>query len=875
MSRRDALALLPLAESIADGTPIDWAAAEAGANGRDLALIRQLRVLSDLAGLHRSLPAADDETPVPGSTRRTLAAPAIGSWAHLALIERLGGGTFGDVYRAWDRHLEREVALKLLRADEAFDDLHASRIAREGRLLARVRHANVIAVHGVDAHDGRVGLWMELVRGVTLEQQIAAHGALSAREAAAVGIDLCRALAAIHAAGLIHRDVKAQNVMREDGGRIVLMDLGTGREVDAAGDAASPDLAGTPLYLAPEIFSGAPASERTDLYSLGVLLYRLVTGAFPVRATTIKELQAAHKHGRNVRLRDARADLPTGFVRVIDRAIAADPGQRYATAGAFEADLVQALGDSASATIVVHERERHEATWRMPRRRTAAMIAALAAAAIAVAAIGWPTWSNRWSPAVASRQIRSIAVLPFVNLTGDPGNEYLADGLTDELIGALGEMGGVNVISRTSAMRFKGAATTAPEIARKLRVDAILESSMRLVPGESGGGAVGGRVRINARLIYAGTDTQLWDRTFEAVASDLIGLQVRMAKAVAEALPLRVAPIQKAATARTVSEDSEAQDAYLQGRYLLQNSPSRANLAKARTYLERAVKIDPTYARAFAALARCYTFLDVYGMLSHRDAASLVASAATTAVRIDASLPEAQNEFAEFSLLYRWDWPAAERAYRDATTLNPSYSFARSEYARFLAADNRLDEAMQQARLALEADPLSAEAAGVVSLTLYYQRKYDEAASQRLKAIELNPDSATHHLMLGRVYAAERQFDRAIQQLQEANRLSGDAPYIQAELARTYAAAGRRDDARNLIGSLLRSSPADGARLGAQYPAYVYAALGDHDRAFQWLDRALDDREPNVLWAAVDPRLDDLRRDPRFEAVIRRIARGR
>ena len=288
MTARDASALLELAESIADGAQVDWDAAEAGASLDDQAVIRQLRVLSSLAGLHRSLAA--DLADAASSARRHAAWPAIGSWAHLRLIERLGGGTFGDVYRAWDEHLEREVALKLLRAETPGEDLQTSRIANEGRLLARIRHANVVCVHGVAVHDERVGLWMELVRGATLEQQLVAQGPFSAREATLVGIDLCGALAAIHAAGLIHRDVKAQNVMREEGGRIMLMDLGTGREADGRGLRENPELAGTPLYLAPEIFLGAPASARTDLYSLGVLLYHLVTGAFPVRATTIDQL---------------------------------------------------------------------------------------------------------------------------------------------------------------------------------------------------------------------------------------------------------------------------------------------------------------------------------------------------------------------------------------------------------------------------------------------------------------------------------------------------------------------------------------------------------------------------------------------------------
>ena len=369
MTTPDAAKLLSLAESVADGSAINWDAAEAAAGADERAVVRQLRILANLATLHRSLPSmAEDLPPASAVDRSSNPAPAIGSWAHLALVERLGGGTFGEVYRAWDGHLEREVALKLLRVDESTDDLQTSRVAREGRLLARVRHPNVITVYGVAVHEGRVGLWMELIRGTTLEQLLLKRGPFSAREAALVGIDLCRALAAIHAAGLIHRDVKAQNVMREAGGRIVLMDLGTGREI---GPRALPDLAGTPLYLAPEIFQGAPASEKTDLYSLGVLLYHLVTGSFPVRATTIEELTQAHAAGASVRLRDVRADLPTAFVRVVDRIIAKDPDERYASAGALEADLAQALDDGAVPAVIdapaPPTQPRRVAIWRTIR----------------------------------------------------------------------------------------------------------------------------------------------------------------------------------------------------------------------------------------------------------------------------------------------------------------------------------------------------------------------------------------------------------------------------------------------------------------------------------------------------------------------------
>ena len=872
MAMSDPAPLMPLAESIADGNPIDWPAVERGATADEQGIIRQLRILANLAVLHRSLPAANPAETMPAIAPRTHASPAIGNWAHLALVERLGSGTFGVVYRAWDRRLEREVALKLLHVGQSLDvddDPQSSRIAREGRLLARVRHPNVITVHGVEVYEGRVGLCMELVRGTTLEALLRKRGAFSAKEASLIGIDLCRALAAIHAAGLIHRDVKAQNVIREDGGRIVLMDLGTGREIDPDRRDGLPDLAGTPLYLAPEIFDGALASEKTDLYSLGVLLYHIVTGAFPVQGTTIDELRERQAAGRGMRLRDARADLPTAFVRVVDRAIATDPARRYASAGAFEADLVQALEVTTPGAPAVEPVAVPAETLPTMWRRLA-IPAAVVTAALVIAVLAWRGFRGGSVPPLAPGAIRSIAVLPLTNLSGDPSQEYLADGMTDELIGTLGRLGNVSVISRTSVMQFKNSKKSLSEIAKALNVDAVLEASLQVVPATDRDDRSGPRrVRINARLIYAGTDTQLWDRTFEQVVSDALALQSEVAAAVAEGIGLRLTAPQR--SVQRAREHPQAQEAYLQGRYLLLNNASRDNFIRAREYLERSVQIDPEYAPAYASLARCYTFLDLYSVLSRREAARLADRAAATAAGLDDSLPEAHNQLASVAFNYRWDWTRAERAYRRAIELNPSYSFARFDYARFLMADNRLDEALAQARRARENDPLSAEAIGIVGLGLYYARRYDEAIAEYIAEIRMEPNSAQHHLSLGRAYAAKGQYDLAIAELQSAVTMSGQAPFIVAELARTYAAAGATRQAQDLLVSLTNAETAQGPHLPAQYHSYVWAALGQPDRAFEWLDRAVSDREFNLLWARVDPRFDSLRQDPRFAVFLRKL----
>ncbi len=860
MNAPNGAALLPLAESIADGALVDWDAVEAAASQHNQAVIRQLRVLSSLAGLHRSLPSEPGAAPAALLAQRAGAAPAIGNWAHLTLIERLGGGTFGEVYRAWDRHLEREVALKLLRADESIDDLRASRIAMEGRLLARVRHANVITVHGVDAHDGRVGLWMELVRGVTLEQQVAARGALSAREAAAVGIDLCRALAAIHAAGLIHRDVKAQNVMREDGGRIVLMDLGTGREVQPSGGRAVPDLAGTPLYLAPEIFSGAPASERTDLYSLGVLLYHLVTGAFPVRATTIEDLREGHAKGAGVRLRDARADLPTAFVRVVDRAIAADPSRRYESAGALEADLVQALDAATTPAAPVGAGTEPRVPWlTWPR---AGILVTTLAAMLALAAVGWPTLRGRRAPAATPAAIHSIAVLPLANLSGDPQQEYFADGMTDQLIGSLGHLGGVTVISRTSAMQFKGSTKPLSQIARELHVDAVLEGSVLMLPGQRAGDTDGTkRVRITARLIYAGSETQLWDRTFETVVADVFGLQNDVARAVADGIHVRLTPT---AAGRT-GQDFEAFDLYLKGRYNW-NMRTKDGLNESVRLFQQALARDPRSAAAYAGLADAYTMLATYGWLPYADGIARARQAALKALDLDDTLAEAH---ASLGLVHdnRLEWDAADASYKRALDLNPGYAPAHHWYASHLAQRGYFEDAVAEIRKATVLDPLSAAVQGELGIILFLSRRFDEAIVQSEKTLQMNATLVRPNALMAEAYAQQHNFNLAFAAADRAAALDPAGAELLTYRARILALAGRREEALRIateVGERFRTV----RDVHAVDIAAIYASLPDNDRAFEWLERARQARDPWIPYVKVDPWFDKLRTDRRFDSLL-------
>jgi TolB-like protein/tRNA A-37 threonylcarbamoyl transferase component Bud32/Tfp pilus assembly protein PilF len=852
MSRFDAPALLPLAESIADGAPVDWDAVEAGATSGDLVVIRQLRVLSNLATLHRSLPTPSSEAAGATPGRHALAAPAIGSWAHLALIERIGGGTFADVYRAWDPHLEREVALKLLRADERIDDLHASRIAREGRLLARVRHANVITVHGVDAHHERVGLWMELVRGVTLEQQIAERGPLSAREAAAVGVDLCRALAAVHAAGLIHRDVKAQNVMREDGGRIVLMDLGTGREIETAVPRTVPDLAGTPLYLAPEIFGGGAATEGTDLYSLGVLLYHLVTGSFPVRATSIEELEDGHRRRRGVRLRDARADLPTSFVRVVDRAISSDPGRRYTSAGAFEAALVETLDDSEGRAGVLFRRATR--LLRSPRRIWPAVaLAAGAVAVVALIAILWTPFGRAPAP------IRSIAVLPLANLSGDAAQDYFADGMTELLIDDLARIRALRVISRTSAMQYKGSNKSLKEIARALNVDAVLEGSVQRVAD---------RVRISADLVQVSSDRHVWVERYERDVRDMLALQSEVARAIAGAVQIQLTPQEQAGFALAASAPQvnlAAQDAYLQGRYYW-NKRTSEGLQQALEYFREAARLDPAFAPAYAGQADSYNLLP--GHMAPSVAYPQAKAAATRALALNPNLAEAHASLAFATFVFDRNWAETEKEFQRALELNPGYATAHQWYAEYLVVRGRLEEGFAQFEQASALDPLSPAILAGAGSTLAFAGRYDDAMTQLRASLDLDPNGPGAYYYLAVCYELKGMLAEAAVETRHGLDLAPRSEFLLSEQGRLAALSGRRADALKVAADL------SGMSSGGSVPvtvAYVYAALGDKNRAFAALNRARIERSPSLLYLKIDPLLASLRDDARFSDLVRQV----
>lgn len=871
--------ILAVVGAVADGLPVDWTTVDSTPlNSEERSLIAELKVLEGLHRLHRSgdpsaLPAVADEADtmssaaghdvVPRSvaeqTQVTTEAEAMPqTWGALELRGLLGVGGFGVVYRAWDQRLASEVALKVLTRETSA----GAAVIQEARLLARVRHPNIVSIYGADRWNGQIGLWMELVRGRTLKQLVQQRGAFGAREAALVGLDLTRALAAVHGAGLVHRDVKPHNVMRDDSGRIVLMDFGAGIELDELTEGPQRKYVGTPLYMAPELFERQRPSPQTDIYSLGILLYHLVTCAYPLDGSSPTEVRLKHQSSDRRRLRDVRPDLPTEFVRIVERAIDPDAAKRYASAGELESDLAQ--------FVVQDERTpapRAEAATAPPRRWsrraliTGALIVTLAAAGLATLAVR--SWRGAPSaiPAPSAAALHSLVVLPLRNVSGDPAQDYFVDGMTDLLTADLSGVSALRVIANSSASSYRNTKKAVSDVGRELRVDGVVEGSVA---------RSGDRVRVTLQVVQAGTNLSLWGASFERQASDAFQLQADIARALIAELRTVLTSGERQRLAQTYVARPDAQDLYLRGRYAM-HTYNRDQLKAARAFFERAVQIDPNYALAWSSLSLCYTLLQEWGVLSPAESRRLGVAAARTALERDPSMFEAHATMAEVLFKFEWNWVEADRHYRQALDANPSFSLGRWQYARFLSAAGRLDEAVAEARRAEEADPLSTDVKGTVAMMLFYQRQYGEAMAKADEALALDPSQQGPHVARARALAGLERFDQAIREMQEGIRLSGGQPGQLADLGRFYALTGRRAEAETILAQLSRPQGSQGEFITGQDAAYVQLALGRRDQALAGLEQAVDQHSERILWLRVDPKVDALRGEPRFERLIQRI----
>lgn len=891
------LRLVDLAASVADGTAdIDWDAVEASLqDDEERQLLRDLKLLAGISDVHRSIDTAPRPTrklppskvvgritpasgDLPTIEERVLPQPTRGAteyWGHLALLEQIGEGSFGFVYRAHDTRLDRDVALKLLRPGRAADEL-AAKILHEGRILARVRHRNVVTVFGAEERDGRVGLWMEYVRGRTLEQLLRSQGTFGAREAALIGQELCRALAAVHKAGLVHRDVKAQNVMREEGGRLVLMDFGAGQVLQGAGASTGGRLTGTPLYLAPELLAGADATVHSDIYSVGVLLFHLVTAQYPVNAASLDQLREAHAAGRRLRLHDARPDLADDFVRVVERALSPDPRRRFASAGAMQEALARSLG--LDSTIALERKsapvarpaapERPAARPGRPRSSTArrwSIVAAVGfvcgAALVAALASLWP--GTTWTPVArhAATVAPVVAVRPLVTDDSDP----LTVALASDIGQMLGTSADLRVTSPEAVEALNRPGERSATMMGALQADALVE--VLPVARRPDG------LYANTRVLVAGGVAA----SLPAVgpARDLPSLTEDVVAILAPRLRVDMRSFRPLAErSRMAATSPDVMQHFMRGSALLARGSNEV-LADAADELHAAMTLDPSFAPATARWAQALLRRYRAGQLTADDTFDTVRTAVSHALAIDPGNSDAFAVSGDLRAEADRDWARAEDDFHAALARNPSNEYARTRYAMLLSGRGRTTEALDQLTEARRLAPLSSTLQGYYGMTLHYAGRDAEALRvfEQLHRIDRGWGGAL--VGLCRVHTAVGNFAAALDACRAVSeRGTEQLAFVEAQLVTIEAGQGRRDAAVRRAERLAQEAhAADAGRQAdlAFFTAVAYAGLGDHDQAFSWLDRALAGRSSRLLYLRNDPRFTNLRGDPRFAALVSRV----
>jgi tetratricopeptide (TPR) repeat protein len=872
--------LVNLAASIADGDAVDWDALEAAAeNDHRRQVLRELRLIAGMAALHRTHAEEDQASPAAADAdagalpAKSPSAP-IGTWGPFSLLEKVGEGAFGEVFRARDA-LQRDVALKLLRPGRGTTAQVSGRILHEGRIMARVRHTNVVSVYGAEEHNGRVGLSMEFVRGRTLEALLESHGTLSAREAALIGRELCRALAATHAAGLVHRDVKARNVMREEGGRVVLMDFGAGQVSDPDRDSSGRGVTGTPLYLAPELLQSGDATIRSDIYSLGVLLFHLVTRSYPVQARNLDELRLAHARGDRRRLNDLRPELPDDFVRVLERAIDPDPQRRFPSAGSMQDALSSTLASDPWSDQRVERRQTaparaatlHAAAPAGLGRRGTIVASAVVLGAVAAAAIAGFVWLRPRTgahPSTGESGARGAATAiarPLrIAIRATGGNDdTLSANMAEQLEHDLSASPNVRVIASAAVEALRDRPANA--LMQSLDADALLE-----VSGIEQGKIAHGSVRI----MRAGASPIAIDTT-PMPANPLRPLTLQLAEQTLERLNVSAASWRPSQRTTLPLNNPDAIRLFRKGEDLQQRN-GRQDVIDAADAFRQATDLEPDFVLAYAKWAEALLLMYRHNALSRTEVFPVAQDAIAQALQRDDQSGEAYAALADIYAEKDHDWDRAETTFRKALSLNPSCEYARIRFALMLAGRGRVDEAVNEMLEAQRLNVRSSVLRGYSGATLHYARRYEEAAKMYESALQFDSQYTAAYIGLCKAYVALKNKELALRWCNEVSRTgAAEATFVESQLVQLYADAGQPQAANEHLQKLLADYKARPTADTAFWLAAANGSLGKLDEAFTWLDRAIDGRSSRLLYARVDARLDPLRADARFATRVAKL----
>lgn len=771
---------------------------------------------------------------------------------HYLVLERIGAGGMGEVYRARDSRLERDVALKVLPPAAVGDEEARRRLRREALALSRLNHPNVAAVYDFDTQDGVDFIAMELLAGETLATRLE-RGPLTEAESVRFALHIADALEAAHSAGVIHRDLKPGNLFLTARGDLKVLDFGLAKEIRAgptselSGTASMltqpRQILGTLAYMPPEQIRGEALDARADLYSLGAVVYEMVTGQAPFKENSAIALAGMILKQAPSPPRRHRPRISAELESVILRCLEKQPAKRFESAGELRAAL-----RTCSAPGV----------WPALRRLRPALTATLAVAVVLAGVVVLAFDVGGMRSGLLPGGTKSLAVLPLKNLSPDPDQDYFAEGLTEELISLLGNVGAIRVISRESAMRFRGTSKDLPRIARELHVDHLVIGSVQRVQDQ---------VRIHVRLVKARDERQLWSNHYDAPLVDILGLQSRIAQAVARNLRAVVTRGEQNRLESGRSISPAGHEAYLRGRYHFARG-TEVDVRRALAFFEEAVRLDPANATAQLGVADAYGYLSSIAMMPD-EAMPRVRGAASRALELDSTLAEAHATLGYALAFFDWRWAEGEARIRRAIELKPGYSLAHFYLGYLLTVNGRFAESSREMRLAWELDPLSPIMTTAQLWPLRHARKHDdEVIAMARRQIDVQPENFGTHLILGQVLVGQGEFETGLAELHAANRLMPN-PFIQAWLAYAHAAAGHRDSAQ-----VIRTHLEEQARrsfVQAYVMAILYVGMNERDLALDWLGKGIEQRSEEMATVNVDPALDPLRSDPRFTDIVRQV----